>query len=462
MTLDLVILVAYALGLILIGWYSLRRARSREDYLVAGRRLGPVMYAATLSTVVLGGVSTVGTVRLGYVYGLSGLWFCTLLGLGILVISLFLSRPLVSLNLVTVIELLQRRYNSSTRLSGAVIMIAYALMVAVASIVACGTTLHGLFELPFWGGVLLGGGIVVLYSVIGGMWSITLTDIVQFFIMTVGMMFLLAPMSIQQAGGWEAMRHLLPASYFSLWTLGFPLLLGFTLNYFLGIMIGQDIWQRVFTARSVNVARFAGAAAAIYCVIYGICGALIGMAAKVLLPSLADPNTAFAIIVHTILPDGIRGIVVAAALAAMMSTASATLMAAATTFAEDLLPKLGGRPTLLADRISTLAMGVLALAFSLALDDVFQPLTVAYDLLVGSLLVPIVGAIYWNRSTTTAAIASMVVSAAVTIFFLAKDGLDANSPIFFGLGSSLLVFCSVSLLGGHHDESGDAGMRVEQ
>ena len=446
MTLDLVILLAYALGLVLIGWYSLRRARSREEYLVAGRRLGPVMYAATLSTVVLGGASTVGTVRLGYVYGLSGLWFCTLLGLGILVISLFLSRRLVRLNLVTVIELLQRRYNSAARLSGAVIMIAYALMVAVASIVACGTILHGLFALPFWGGVLLGGGIVVLYAVIGGMWSITLTDIVQFFIMTIGMMFLLAPISIQHAGGWAAMRHLLPESHFSLVTLGLPMFLGFTLNYFLGIMIGQDIWQRVFTARSVNVARFAGAAAAVYCVIYGVCGALIGMAAKVLLPPLVDPNTAFASVVQATLPSGIRGIVVAAALAAMMSTASATLMAAATTFAEDVLLKLGGRQTLLADRVSTLAMGVLALATSLVLEDVFKPLTIAYDLLVGSMLVPIVGAIFWRRSTTTAAITSMAVSAGVTIFFLMKDGLDSNSPIFFGLGSSLLVFCSVSLL----------------
>ena len=452
-TLDLVILLAYALGLVLIGWLSLRRARSREDYLVAGRRLGPVMYAATLSTVVLGGASTVGTVRLGYVYGLSGLWFCTLLGLGILVISLFLSRRLVRMNLFTVTDLLQRRYNSTARLSGAVIMIAYALMVAVASIVACGTILHGLFDLPFWGGVLMGGGIVVLYSVIGGMWSITLTDIVQFFIMTVGMMFLLTPMSIQQAGGWAAMQHLLPATHFSLATLGLPMFLGFTLNYFLGIMIGQDIWQRVFTARSVNVARFAGAAAAIYCVLYGVCGALIGMAARVVLPPLADPNTAFASVVQVTLPNGIRGIVVAAALAAMMSTASATLMAAATTFAEDVLPSVGGKSTLRADRLSTLAMGVLALAGSLAINDVFRPLTIAYDLLVGSILVPIAGAVYWNRSTATAAVASMAVSAGVTIFFLVKDGLDANSPIFFGLGSSLLVFCTVSMLGGRRASS---------
>jgi SSS family solute:Na+ symporter len=224
--------------------------------------------------------------------------------------------------------------------------------------------------------------------------------------------------------------------------------LGFTLNYFLGIMIGQDIWQRVFTARSVNVARFAGAAAALYCVLYGVCGALIGMAARARLPALGDANLAFASVVQATLPDGIRGLVVAAALAAMMSTASATLMAAATTFAEDVLPRLQGRrATLLADRLSTLAMGAISLVISLALSDVFKPLTVAYDLLVGSILVPIVGAIYWQRATTRAAIASITVSAGVTIFFLAKDGLDANTPIFFGLGSSLLVFCCITMLG---------------
>jgi SSS family solute:Na+ symporter len=74
-------------------------------------------------------------------------------------------------------------------------------------------------------------------------------------------------------------------------------------------------------------------------------------------------------------------------------------------------------------------------------------------LLVGSVLVPIVGAIYWKRSTATAAITSMAVSVAVTTFFLMKDGLDANTPIFFGLGSSLVVFCSVSLLGDRHASS---------
>jgi SSS family solute:Na+ symporter len=454
MALDLVILIAYALGLVLIGWYSLRRARSREDYLVAGRRLGPVMYAATLSTVVLGGASTVGTVRLGYVYGLSGLWFCTLLGLGILVISLFLSRRLVTLNLVTVTELLQRRYNPAARLSGAVIMIAYALMVAVASIVACGTILHGLFGLPFWGGVLLGGGVVVLYAVIGGMWSITLTDIVQFFIMTIGMMFLLAPMSIQQAGGWEAIQHLLPASHFSLWALGWPMLLGFTLNYFLGIMIGQDIWQRVFTGKKRE------------------CGPLRRCRCCSLLRDIWH--------LRCVDRHGSQGAVTAAGGsehrlckrrpygAADWNTRHRCRGGACRDDVNSQRNVDGSRNDIRRRRVTQDGRkadatcrsrqhsgdGVLALASSLALDDVFRPLTIAYDLLVGSMLVPIVGAIYWKRSTTTAAIASMVVSSGVTIFFLVKDGLDANSPIFYGLGSSLLVFCSVSMLREHRDVSG--------
>jgi solute:Na+ symporter, SSS family len=161
-------------------------------------------------------------------------------------------------------------------------------------------------------------------------------------------------------------------------------------------------------------------------------------------------------VVDATLPTGIRGFVVAAALAAMMSTASATLMAAATTLAEDVLPRLGQASTLRQDRLSTLAMGVLALAFSLALNDVFKPLAVAYDLLVGSVLVPIVGAILWKRSTAKAAIASMVVSAGVTTFFLWRDGLDANTPIFFGLASSLLVFFAVVALG-----DGRVGQRLK-
>ena len=136
-------------------------------------------------------------------------------------------------------------------------MLAYDLMVAVTSIIAIGSVMQVMFGLSFSASILLGGGLVVLYSTLG-MWSLTLTDIIQFIIMTVGMMLVLMPMSIVKAGGWDAFTSLLPAGYYRLSSIGLDTILVFFLIYFFGILIGQDIWQRVFTARSANVARFAG------------------------------------------------------------------------------------------------------------------------------------------------------------------------------------------------------------
>jgi len=94
MWIDLVVIGLYALLMLGMGWWGMKRAASQDDYLVAGRRLGPGLYIGTLSAVVLGGASTVGTVKLGYVYGLSGMWLCVALGLGLITLSLVLAKPL--------------------------------------------------------------------------------------------------------------------------------------------------------------------------------------------------------------------------------------------------------------------------------------------------------------------------------------------------------------------------------
>ncbi|MFX4336120.1 sodium:solute symporter, partial [Acinetobacter baumannii] len=75
----------------------------------------------------------------------------------------------------------------AARHASALIMLVYALMIGATSTIAIGTVMQVLFGLPFWVSILIGGGVVVLYSTIGGMWSLTLTDIVQFLIMTVGL-----------------------------------------------------------------------------------------------------------------------------------------------------------------------------------------------------------------------------------------------------------------------------------
>ncbi len=451
MALDLIVVLLYATGMIALGWYGMRRAKTRDDYLVAGRNLGPGFYLGTMAATVLGGASTIGTVRLGYVYGISGFWLCGAIGLGIVGLSLFLAKPLLKLKIYTVTQVLERRYNPAARQASALIMLVYALMIGATSTIAIGTVMQVLFGLPFWVSILVGGGVVVLYSTIGGMWSLTLTDIVQFLIMTVGLVFLLMPMSIVDAGGWGAMVAALPASYFDFTAIGWDTILTYFLIYFFGIFIGQDIWQRVFTARSEGVAKVAGTAAGLYCVLYGLAGALIGMAAKVLLSDLENVNNAFASIVQTSLPNGIRGLVIAAALAALMSTAAAGLLAASTTVVQDLLPRLrqgreSGSGDVHENRIATLLMGAVVLVIALVVSDVISALTLAYNLLVGGMLIPLIGAIYWKRATTAGAISSMSLGFLTALFFMLKDGLDANTPIYYSLSVALVSFVLVSLL----------------
>ncbi|WP_434650275.1 sodium:solute symporter [Pseudomonas sp. D1-2] len=451
MALDLIVVLIYATGMIALGWYGMRRAKTRDDYLVAGRNLGPGFYLGTMAATVLGGASTIGTVRLGYVHGISGFWLCGAIGLGIVGLSLFLAKPLLKLKIYTVTQVLERRYNPAARHASALIMLVYALMIGATSTIAIGTVMQVLFGLPFWVSILVGGGVVVLYSTIGGMWSLTLTDIVQFLIMTIGLVFLLMPLSISDAGGWDAMVAALPARYFDFTAIGWDTIITYFLIYFFGIFIGQDIWQRVFTARSEGVAKVAGTAAGLYCVLYGLAGALIGMAAKVLLPDLENVNNAFASVVQHSLPNGIRGLVIAAALAALMSTAAAGLLAASTTVVQDLLPRLrqgreSGNGDVHENRIATLLLGAVVLAIALVVSDVISALTLAYNLLVGGMLVPLIGAIYWKRATTAGAITSMSLGFVTALFFMVKDGLDANTPIYYSLSVALVSFVVVSLL----------------
>jgi solute:Na+ symporter, SSS family len=446
--LDYVVIAIYFAVMIGAGYIGLRQARSADDYLVAGRRLGYPMYIGTLSAVVLGGASTIGGVSLGYQYGISGMWLVFMLGLGIIALAVLLASRLSRLGVYTVPEMLGIRYGRYSLLIGAIVMATYDLMVAVTSTIAIGTVFNVILGLAPSAAILLAGGIVVLYCVVGGMWSVTLTDILQFIIMTIGIFLLLLPLAISQAGGFSGMREQLPASYFDLTAIGWSTIFAYFLLFFFGIMIGQDIWQRVFTARSGGIARWGGVAAGVYCLFYAVAGALIGSAARVILPNLATPDNAFAQVTKAALPVGLTGLVLAAALAAVMSTASATLLAASTILANDVYAdffRRGGDRVRLS-RVFTLLVGVVVLVIALLVKDVVGGLTVAYDLLSGALLVPIIGALFWRRATGVGALAAMAAGGIVVVVLMLVQGLFANGPIIYGILTSLVVFVVVSLL----------------
>ncbi|MCX2951955.1 sodium:solute symporter [Lentzea sp. NEAU-D7] len=451
MALDYAVIAAYVLGMIGMGWWGMRRATSKSEYLVAGRRLGFTMYSGTMSAVVLGGASTIGGVGLGYRYGLSGAWMVFAIGLGILLLSALFARRIVRLKVYTVSQMLDLRYGGNSSTISGLVMAAYTLMLTVTSTIAYSTIFNVLFGLPKSVGVILGGGVVVLYSVLGGMWSITLTDIVQFVVKTVGILFLLLPISLATAGGFEGIRQRLDdPAMFEAGNIGVSTIVTYLLIYVFGLLIGQDIWQRVFTAKSPRVATWGGVTSGLYCLVYAVAGAVIGLAGKALYPDIANKDEAFATIVENLLPTGVRGLVLAAALAAMMSTSSGALIACATVASNDIWrgkakSGRGAASDVHDNRMFTLVIGVVAIAVAVALNDVVAALTVAYNILVGGLLVAIIGGLVWKRGTRLGAMASMAAGSLTAIGFMVLVDVYANEAIYYSLGASFATYVVVSL-----------------
>ncbi|MCV7141427.1 sodium:solute symporter [Mycolicibacterium fortuitum] len=440
------------------GFWGKTRTKDSADFLVAGRRLGPTLYTGTMAAVVLGGASTVGGVGLGYKWGVSGMWLVVAIAVGLLALSLFFAGPIQRLRVYTVAQMLSLRYGVDATSASGLVMAAYTLMLSVTSTIAYATVFNVLFGTGRTLSVVIGGMVVMLYSSIGGMWSITLTDMVQFVLKTVGVFFLLLPFTWHRAGGFDGIRERAGDAVFSLTSIGTDTIITFFVVYSFGMLIGQDIWQRVFTARSPQVARWGGTTAAIYCVFYGIAGALIGLAASTFMPDIEAKDDVYAQIAEAILPVGISGIVLAAAVAAMMSTASGALIATATVARTDIKPMLmrlvgrGPEETenpevdVHSDRRYVAVLGVVVIIIAALLNDVVGALTIAYDILVGGLLVPILGGFLWKRATGAGALAAMAVGTLVTLGTMAVVGdVLANEPIYFGLVSSLITYVGVSL-----------------
>ncbi|MFT4125978.1 MAG: sodium:solute symporter [Gordonia sp. (in: high G+C Gram-positive bacteria)] len=458
---DIAIIVAYLAAMLLFGLWGKKRAKNSSEYLVAGRRLGAALYTSTMAAVVIGGASTVGGVGLGYTYGISGMWLVVAIGTGVLLLSLFFSARIQRLKVYTVAAMLRLRYGvDATGLSG-IVMMAYTLMLTVTSTIAYATIFNVLFDMNRTLSIVLGAVIVIAYSALGGMWSITLTDVVQFVIKTVGVFLLLLPFTWHRAGGLDGIRERAADGAFGLTTIGGGTIITYFVIYTFGLLIGQDIWQRVFTAKSPAVARWGGVTAGIYCLAYGVAGALIGLAASVALPDIGSSDDVYADVAVEVLPIGLSGIVLAAAVAAMMSTASGALIATATVARQDVLPLLaavvGKTPRNLEDvdpeadmrgnRYYVIGVGVLAMILAVLIHDIVTALTIAYDVLVGGLLVAILGGLIWKRATGIGALTSMAVGTVATLATMwAVGDILANEPVYVGLVCSAVSFVVASMV----------------
>ncbi|MFC7441323.1 sodium:solute symporter [Laceyella putida] len=450
--LDMAILMLYFLIMVVIGIIGSRKVGSKEEYALAGRNLGLVIYCSCLVAVIIGGAATIGTAKLGYQFGISGVWLVVMLGIGIMLLGLIFGNYFSKLRITTISEFLGQRYNEQTRFFSAIVSIIYTLMVTVTQIIGMGAIIHAILGWDMTLSMLVGGGVALFYTMLGGMWSVTMTDVVQFIVMTVGIFAVMLPLSLSHVGGMQALMNHVPATHWQLSAIGFKQIFQYFLLYCLGMVVSQDILQRVFTAKNARVSKQGAIFAGVYSIAWAIALSLIGMCAALLLPRLDNPQNAFASLADMILPPGLLGLVLAAVCAALMSNASGSLLASSTLLIQDILKPTWmkdweERKLLLLSKGVTLLIGLIAMVFAIRIQDVLVALDIAYAILSGAIFIPIVLGILWKGVTAKAGFYAVIAGTIVVIGGLIIEGPTSTNAIMYGMGAGLLVIVGGSWLG---------------
>ena len=450
-----------------IGLWAARRVQNSKDYVVAGRSLPLVMSTALVFATWFGAETVLGVSATflnegmrGIVADPFGFSFC------LVIVALFFARAFYRLNLLTIGDFYRQRYNKPVEVATSVCIVLSYLGWTSAQFTALGLVFHTLSggAISLQWGIVLGAGVVVLYTLFGGMWSVAYTDFVQSAVIIVGLIYLAFLLS-GLAGGFErVMAHAAAADKFDFWPkLELRDALAFVAAFLtaaLGSIPQQDVFQRVTAAKDADTAvRGALLGGLIYfCMafvpIYLAYSALL-IDPKMVGPLLAGEGNESQLILpyliasHT--PLFAQVIFFGALLSAIMSSASGALLAPTTLFTENVLrpfaPKMSDRQFLLTMRLVLVMFGLGVMVFALASEaSIYQMVQNAYKVTLVSAFAPLVLGLYWKGSTTFGALAAIVAGLAswLAMELIAPEALVP--PQLVGLAVSLLAMVLASKL----------------
>ncbi len=433
MSTQLLIILLYFILTIVIGVVSSRKSKSSDSFHGAG--LGVIMCVAAGTGEWLGGTSTTGVAEYGFTYGISGAWYTISNGIGVIILALFLAKLYRSLNTVTVPGIVENYLGPDARTVSSVLLIFVMVMVGTSQVIAIGTLGVSLLGLEYNMSVLLFGAGIIVYTLAGGMNAVATTNVLHLFTMYGGVVLALIVVG-RDVGGLQALSTALPAvPYFSWFGIGVPKVSSWIIASILGACTAQAGIQPILAARDENVAKKAAIITAFLVAPFGILTALLGMAAKVKFPELANAKMALPTLMMSMQPV-VGGIVLASIIAAILSTISPIILASGTMFTKDLYekkisPNADDKKVLGIARFSTAIAGVVCIGLAILMYGSTMILDMVYFAYTirGSLFVILLLAIYLKKRSPKAAIYSMIVTALVGVFWVAFKGITGSYPI---------------------------------
>lgn len=404
---QLIIVVVYSLAMIGVGLGARKKVRSQNGFFVAQRQMSLPFIAGSLVATAVGGSVTVGMAGRGYGQGLTGAWWLLVGSIGLLILGTFFARKVRGAALYTLPELVEKQYDRRVGLAASILIVIAWVGVVAGQIVAAGKVLSilGIGSGALW--MVIFTIVFVVYTVIGGQLSVIRTDLYEAIIIYLGIFIGLA-LFLPQVGGLDGLRLSLPQSYFS-----FPVSSQFDWKALLSLLIlvgatyvvGPDMYTRLFCARNEKTAQRATFLSASAFIPLAFAIVLIGMGAKVLYPQLSDPEQAFPQVISGVLSPWLGGLVLAALVAAFMSSADTCLLSQSVILTQDIIkrfhPSLGEKKTILLTRLNIIILGLLALGLAMILKGVISSLLFAYTIFTCGLVVPVIAGFYKEKLKVT-------------------------------------------------------------
>ncbi|MCA6078729.1 sodium:solute symporter family protein [Fulvivirga sedimenti] len=467
---DVTIFVTYMLVMLGVGFFFLRKNKNSEDYYVGGRGMGAMHVGLSVVATDVGGGFSIGLGGLGFTMGISGSWmlFTGLLGAWLAAVLLIptVSKLATAKKFLTFPQLFGHYYSKRVALlAGVISAIGYVGFTSSQILAGAKLASATFIALDMKTALLVMGVIAIVYTVMGGIKAVIYTDTIQWLILMGGLIFIGLPMGYSAIGGYDGIVSSVGPELLSLQNIEWQTLVNWSVTIIPIWFVGMTLYQRIYACGDEKVAKKAWFIAGLFeWPIMAFMGVLLGLFARVAAeqgmfqalgfsdPSAMDAEIGLPLLLRTILPVGLMGLMMSAYFSAIMSTADSCLMAASGNLQTDVFGKWlhsgkADRQVLRNSQWLTLLVGVLALILAAFMENVLNLMLYSYAFMVSGLFIPVIGALFMKRPSSLAAFMAMLTGGSITLVLILSGmslpfGLDAN---IFGISAALAIFIIISI-----------------
>ncbi len=454
--------IIYLVFLIAVGLLTYNLNKKLDDFVLAGRRLK--IWVATISEKASSesGWMILGMPGKGFNNGLGAIWPALACVIGTFfnwtALAWRLRKFTAHYKALSLPDFIEARYRDEKskllRIVAAILLIVFTTSYVSAQFIASAKALHVTFEMDYYLAFFIGVAVILFYTVMGGFFAVAFTDLVQGLLMVFALV-LLPTLGIIHLGGWSGMLDqvgsIMP-THLSVKAGKHGLELATFIIGMLAIGLGYPgqphVVTRYMAIQDPKKVRVGGLIAVAWIILAAYGAVFIGLSAKAIITQeITDPEHIFPLMAKALLPEWLVGILIAAAMAAIMSTADSQLLICSTTLVQDIFHKLLGKEfsdktMVLASRLFTLGIGVIAVLLALTQDPddekglVFWLVLYAWGGLASSFGPLLILSCFWKRTTKWGALAGMVIGSATYIVW---QNINVLKELVYGLVPGFFV-----------------------